>query len=80
MDGRQAVKQVGGGVEALGPEARGQRGLDQKSAHDVVRCANHPLSLAVLRRGIRTRHTQLNTPERKKEREVELSNSRPLSY
>jgi hypothetical protein len=23
---------------------------------------NHPLSLAVLRRGIRTRHTQLNTP------------------
>src|SRR6185436_7067151 len=31
-------------------------------AHDVVRRANHPLSLAVLRRGIRTRHTQLNTP------------------
>ena len=39
-------------MEALRPEARGQRGLDQ----------NHPLSLAVLRRGIRTRHTQLNTP------------------
>ena len=49
MDGRQAVKQVGGGVEALGPEAR-QRGLDQKGAHDVVRRANHPLSLAVLGR------------------------------
>ena len=46
----------------LSPEARGQRGLDQKGAHDVVRRANHPLSLAVLRRGIRTRHTQLNTP------------------
>ena len=34
---------------------------DQKDAHDVVCRANHPLSLAVLRRGIRTRHTQLNT-------------------
>jgi hypothetical protein len=60
--GRKTVKQVGGGVEALSPEARGQRGLDQEGAHDVVRRANHPLSLAVLRRGIRTRHTQLNTP------------------
>ena len=60
--GRKAVKQVGGGVEALNPETQGQRGLDQKGAHDVVRCANHPLSLAVLRRGLRTRHTQLNTP------------------
>ena len=38
-------------MEALRPEARGQRGLDQKGAHDVVRRANHPLSLAVLRRG-----------------------------
>ena len=60
--GRKPVEQVGGGVEALRPEAWGQRGLDQKGAHDVVRRANHPLSLAVLRRGIRTRHTQLNTP------------------
>ena len=48
--GRKAVEQVGGGVEALSPEARGERSLDQKGAHDVVRRANHPLSLAVLRR------------------------------
>ena len=48
-------------MEALSPEAQGQRGLDQKGAHNVVRRANHPLSLAVLR-GIRTKHTQLNTP------------------
>ena len=41
--------------------AGGQRGLDQKGTHDVVRRTNHPLSLAVLGRGIRTRHTQLNT-------------------
>ena len=60
--GWKTVEQVGGGVEPLNPEARGQRGLDQKGAHDVVRRANHPLSLAVLRRGIRTRHMQLNTP------------------
>ena len=48
-------------MEALRPEARGQRGLDQKGAHDVVCRVNHALSLTVLRRGIRTRHTQLNT-------------------
>ena len=61
-NGRNTVNQVGGGVEALGLEAWGQRGLDQKGAHDVVRRANYPLSLAVLGRGIQTRHTQLNTP------------------
>ena len=60
--GRKMVKQVGGGVEALSPEARRQRGLDQKGAHHIVCRANHQLSLAVLGRGIRTRHTQLNTP------------------
>jgi hypothetical protein len=60
--GRKAVEQVGGGVETLSPEAGRQRGLDQKGAHDVVRRVNHPLSLAVLGRGIRTRYTQLNTP------------------
>jgi len=49
-------------VWRLSPEAGRQRGLDQKGAHDVVRRANHPLSLAVLGRGIRTRHTQLDTP------------------
>src|SRR6185503_14478468 len=39
-----------------------RRSLDQKGAHDVVRRTNHPLILVVLRRGIRTRHAQLNTP------------------
>ena len=54
-------------METLSPEAGRQRGMDQKGAHDVIRCANHPLSLAVLRRGIRTRHAHLNT-SREKER------------
>jgi hypothetical protein len=35
-------------VKALCPEARGQGGLDQKSAHDIVRGPNHTLSVAVL--------------------------------
>ena len=55
--GRKAVEQVGCSVETLSPKAERQRGLDQKGAHDIVRRANHPLSLAILRRGIRTRHT-----------------------
>ena len=54
-------------MEALSPEAERQRGLDQKGTHDIVRRANHSLGLAVLRRGIRIRHAQLNTP-RKEER------------
>ena len=33
--GRKAIEQVGGGVEALSLEARGQRGLDQKGAPDT---------------------------------------------
>ena len=41
--GRKAVEQVGGGVEALNPEARGQRGLDQKGVHDVVRIIHSAL-------------------------------------
>ena len=52
-------------METLCPEASRKRGLEQKGAHDIVSGANHPLSLAVLRRGIRTRHTQLNIPREK---------------
>jgi hypothetical protein len=44
-------------VKALCPEARGQGGLDQKSAHDIVRGPNHALCLAVMWGSIRTRHT-----------------------
>jgi hypothetical protein len=54
--GRKAVEQLGGGMEAIRLEARGQRGLEQKGAHDIVRGTNHPLSLAVPGRGVRTRH------------------------
>jgi hypothetical protein len=55
--GRKTVEKVGGGVKALCPEAWGQRGLDQKSAHNIVRGPNHALCLAVLWGSIRTRHT-----------------------
>jgi len=57
--GRKAVKKVGGGVEALGPEARRERRL-KEDAHGLGGGANHALSLAVLR-GVRARHAQLDT-------------------
>jgi hypothetical protein len=63
--GRKAFEQVGGSVETLRLERRRWRGLDQKSAHDIVRGANHPLNVAVMRRGVRTRHVELNTPREK---------------
>jgi hypothetical protein len=54
--GRKTVEQVGGGVETLRIEAREQRGLDQKGAHDIICDTNHPLSLAILWRSVRTTH------------------------
>jgi len=57
---RKAVKEVSGG-EVLGPEASRKRGLKEKSTHGVVGGANHALSLAVLRGGIRARHAQMDT-------------------
>ena len=58
------VKEVRGGVQALSPEASRKRGLKEKSTHGVGG-ANHALSLAVLRGGIRTRHAQLDTMREK---------------
>jgi hypothetical protein len=46
--GRKTVEEVGGGVQALSPEASRERGLKQKGAHGVVGCANHAFSLAIL--------------------------------
>ena len=59
--GRKAVKEIGGGVQTLSPEASRKRRLEKKGAQDVVRGANHALSLAVLGGVIRTRHAQLDT-------------------
>jgi hypothetical protein len=42
--------------------------------------ANHAFGLAVLGRGVGARETQLEPLVGKKEREVWLSNSRPLSH
>ena len=49
------------------PETSRKGGLEQKGAHDIVSGATHPLSLAVPRGGIGTRHAQLDTA-RKEER------------
>jgi len=58
---KEGVKEVGGGVQALSPEASRERRLKQKSAHSVVGGANHALSLAARRGGIRARHAHLDT-------------------
>jgi len=63
--GRKAVKEVSGGVQALGPEASKKRGLKEKSTHGVVGGANLALSLVVLRGGIQARHAQLDTVREK---------------
>jgi hypothetical protein len=59
--GREAINKVSGGVKALSPKASRERRLEEKGAHGVVGGADHALSLAVLRGGVRTRHTQLDT-------------------
>jgi hypothetical protein len=63
--GRKTVEEVGGGVQALSPEASRKRGMKQKGAHGVVGGANHPFSLAILGRGIWAKHAQLNTVREK---------------
>jgi hypothetical protein len=45
---RKTVEEVGGGVQALSPEASRKRDLKQKGAHGVVGGANHAFSLAIL--------------------------------
>jgi hypothetical protein len=46
--GRKTVEEVGGGVQALSPEASRKRSLKQKGAHGVVGGANHAFNLAIL--------------------------------
>jgi hypothetical protein len=46
--GRKTVEEVGGGVQALRPEASRKRRLKQKGAHGVVGGANHAFCLAIL--------------------------------
>ena len=57
----KTVKEIGGDVQTLSPEASREGSLKQKGVHGVIGGANHALSLAVLRGGIRTRHAQLDT-------------------
>jgi hypothetical protein len=45
---RKTVEEVGGGVQALSPEASRERGLKQKGANGVVGGANHAFSLAIM--------------------------------
>jgi hypothetical protein len=46
--GRKTIEEVGGGVQALSPEASRKRHLKQKGVHGVVGGANHAFSLDIL--------------------------------
>jgi hypothetical protein len=67
-------------VKALCLEARGQGGLEEEGAHHIVRGPNHALGLAVLGEVYGQDIRSWTPRERKKAREVLLSNSWPLSH
>jgi hypothetical protein len=78
--GRKTVEKVGGGVKTLYPEARGKGCLDQKSAHDII-CGPNMRSALPFCGEVYGQDIQSWTLwVRKKEREVELSNSRLLLH
>ena len=59
--GRKAVEQVGGGVDSHPRSGEAERPGSEGCACRRSSCESST-SLAVLERGIRTRHAQLNTP------------------
>jgi hypothetical protein len=63
--GGQTVEEVGGSGEGLSPVVGRKGGLKKKSAHDIIRCANHALSPTILRRCVGTRHTEVDTTREK---------------
>jgi hypothetical protein len=46
--GEKAMKEVGGGVDALSLVASRNRGLEEQEAHDIVSSVNQMLNLAIL--------------------------------
>lgn len=76
---RKTIKEVGGGMEALGLVASVNEGLEEQGAHDVVSNMNKMLSLAVLGK-VYGQNIQSCTPWEKNEREERLSNSPSWSH
>jgi len=80
--GGQNVEKVGGCLQSFDPVGGWKGGLKQKAAHNIVERPNEALSLTVLRRGVGTGHDMRRCMPwvRKNVRELELSNSLPLSH
>lgn len=76
---RKTIKEVGGGMEALGLVASVNEGLEEQGAHDVVSNMNKMLSLAVLGK-VYGQNIQSCTLWEKNEREERLSNSPSWSH
>jgi hypothetical protein len=58
---RKTIKEVGGGMEALSLVASVNEGLEEQGAHDVVSNTNQMLSLAVPRKSVWAKHSELYT-------------------
>jgi hypothetical protein len=64
--GGETIQEVGGSVETLSSVTSMKGGLKQEDANEVGDDANHALDLAVLRGGVRTRHSQLHAARDKR--------------
>jgi hypothetical protein len=58
--GGETVEEVGGSAEGLSPVRSGKGSLEKERAHDIVRRANHTLSLAILRRRVGAGHAEVD--------------------
>ena len=70
--GGQTVEEVGSSGEGFGPVVSRKGSLKEQRAHDIVRCANHALSPAFLRRCVGARIWRWTPRERKNSRDTLL--------
>jgi hypothetical protein len=70
--GGQMVEEVGSSGEGLEPVVSRKGSLKEQRAHDIVRCVNHALSPAILRRRVGARHTEVDAVREEKSRDALL--------
>jgi hypothetical protein len=78
--GKVAIKKIGGRIKSLNPKRRRKMTLKQEGVDDIVESAKSAFSLTILLGSVGAGHAKHNPARAKKEREDELSNSRPLSH
>jgi hypothetical protein len=77
---REAIQQVGSGVEPFYPVASWHRGLKQCGADHIIDGVKSALGFTILRRGVWQDIHRMTPLEAKDTWEVALSNSRLLSH